>query len=150
DRTLAWFPALSALASLVVVGVFAGLVAATGVTSSSGLEGMGWLLVALGYVALAFVGTYFLAALVEAADARLRGSRLGVAEALQATNRHLPVIVPWALLQGVVSTVMSALENRGGSLGQLTIRLLGVAWSVLTYLAVPIIVLENVGPISAL
>ena len=76
DRTLAWFPALSGNASLVVVGIFAALVWTTGVEKTAGQESMqaiGYVFVVVGYIALAFVATYFLAALVHAANERLEG-----------------------------------------------------------------------------
>ena len=153
DRTLAWFPILSTIASLLVLGVFAGLVAITGLQTSGanqGLEGMGYVFIGVGYIAMAFVGTYFLAALVSAANERLEGRDSTVRESLTATNGRLHVILPWALVQGVVSIVISALENRGGWFGTLIIRMLGAAWAVLTYLTVPIIVLEALGPIAGL
>jgi hypothetical protein len=153
DRTLAWFPVISAIASLVVLGVFAGLIAAMGVDSSSGtegLEGIGYVLIGVGYVALAFVGTYFLAALVFAANARLDGRPTSLGEAFGQANSHLHVILPWALLTGVVSIVISTLESRGGFVSDLVGRMLGAAWSVLTFLTVPVLVLENVGPVTAL
>jgi hypothetical protein len=153
DRSLAWFPVLSAIASLVVFGVFAGLIAATGVndsSSGSGLEGIGYLFIGLGYVALAFVGTYFLAALVSAANERLNGRPTSVSEGFRAANTRLHVILPWALVQGVVSIVIGSLENRGGWFGQFVTRMLGAAWAVLTFLTVPIIVLEDLGPVRAI
>src|SRR5438552_6541461 len=76
DKTLAWFPVFSFLGSLLVVGVIAGLVAAAGFDhgdTSDSLAPMGYVFVVVGYVGLAFVQTYFLAALVAGADARLQG-----------------------------------------------------------------------------
>ncbi len=153
DRTLAWFPVLSAIASLVVLGVFAGLVAVTGVQTSGanqGLQGIGYVFIGVGYIAMAFVGTYFLAALVAAANERLEGRDSTVSQTIAATNGRLHVILPWALVQGVVSIVISSLENRGGWFGGIIVRLLGAAWAVLTFLTVPVIVLEDLGPIAAL
>jgi hypothetical protein len=53
-------------------------------------------------------------------------------------------------VQGVVSIVISSLENRGGWFGQFVTRMLGAAWAVLTYLTVPILVFEDLGPVNAI
>jgi hypothetical protein len=49
DKSLAWFPVLSFIASLIVVGAFAGLVALVGVDSEGtkdALQPVGWVLIA--------------------------------------------------------------------------------------------------------
>jgi hypothetical protein len=153
DRTLAWFPVLSAVASLVVVGIFAGLIAATGVDSDKsheGLKAIGYVFVFAMYVGLAFVTTYFLGALVHAANERLNGHDARFGDSIGAANSRLHRILPWALVQATVSIILRSIEERAGWLGQIVVGLLGAAWSVLTFLTVPIIMLEDVGPVNAL
>ncbi len=152
DKTLAVFPILSAVASLVLVGIVAGLIAATGVNSSggnSGLKGIGYVFIVAGYIALAFVATYFLGALVYAANEALEGRRAALGESFAAANAKLHRILPWALVQATVSIIIQALESRG-FLGQIVASLVGAAWAVVTFLTVPIIMLEDLGPINAL
>ena len=151
DRTLLWFPVLSAISGLVVFGIFAGLVAATGVDNGSngGLKGIGYLFIVIGYVALALVSTYFLGALVHGANQALEGRRAQLSECFAAANERLPRLLPWAVVQATVSIIIQALEERG-FLGQIVATLLGAAWAVLTFLTIPIIMLEDVGPIAAL
>ena len=152
DKTLAVFPILSAVASLIVVGVFAGLIAATGVNSSgggSGLKGIGYVFIVVGYIALAFVGTYFLGALVHAANEALEGRHAALGESFADANAKLHRILPWALVQATVSIIIQQLEQRG-FVGQIVASLIGAAWSVVTFLTVPIIMLEDLGPIAAL
>src|SRR5680860_49046 len=81
DKSLAAFPVLSGVVSLVVAGAFGGLIwltsfqdttSATGSTSTS-FEPIGYVFVALMYLALAFVTVYFQSALTAAADLSLRG-----------------------------------------------------------------------------
>ncbi len=148
DRSLAWFPVLSAIAGLIVVGVVAGLIAATG-TSNGSLKGIGYVFVVAGYVALAFVTTYFLGALVHGANEALNGNRSGFGECFAAANERLHRILPWAIVQASVSIVIQALENQR-LIGQIVASLIGGAWAVLTFLTVPIIMLEDLGPINAL
>lgn len=152
DKALAVFPALSAVVGLVVVGIFAGLIAATGINNahgSSGLGGIGYVFIAIGYIALAFVTTYFLGALVHGANEALEGRRPELGECFAAANAKLHRLLPWALVQGTVSIVIRALEDRG-FIGQIVASLVGAAWAIVTFLTVPIIMLEDVGPIAAL
>jgi hypothetical protein len=152
DKTLAVFPLLSAVVGLVVVGIFAGLIAATGVNNASGgsgLKGIGYVFVAIGYIALAFVATYFLGALVHAANEALEGRHAELGESFAAANAKLHRLLPWAFVEGTVSIIIRALEDRG-FLGQIVASLIGAAWSIVTFLTVPIIMLEDLGPIAAL
>jgi hypothetical protein len=148
EKSLAWFPVLSAIAGLIVVGAVAGLVAATG-TSNGSLQAIGYVFVAVGYIALAFVTTYFLGALVHGANEALNGNRPEFGECFAAANERLHRILPWAVVQASVSIVIQALENQR-LIGQIVASLIGGAWAVLTFLTVPIIMLEDLGPINAL
>jgi Family of unknown function (DUF6159) len=153
DRTLAWFPVLSAIGALVVIGVFGGLVAATGVDTTAGhqsLQAIGYVFIVVGYIALAFVTTYFLAALVHGANERLEGRDSTVGGGLGAANAKLHRILPWAIVQGTVSVVIAAIEERAGFVGQIIVRLIGAAWAIVTFLTIPIIMLEDLGPWNAL
>jgi hypothetical protein len=153
NKTLATFPVLSGLASLAIIGVFAGLIAATGLDTTGGnegLEGIGYVFVALAYVALALANTYFTAALVSGANDVLDGRDTTLGDSLGAANGKLHRILPWALVQATVSMVISAIEERAGFVGQLIAGLLGAAWAIVTFLTIPIIMLEDLGPWNAL
>ncbi|MBV8952305.1 MAG: hypothetical protein JOZ99_15635 [Actinobacteria bacterium] len=153
DRQLIWLPVLSFLATLVVAGVIAGLVFLTRTHDASGhtqIGAAGYVVAIVGYFAVAFVGVYFLGALVAAADEVLRGGHPAVGAALQAANQRIHRLLPWAIVTATVTLILNALERRGGWVGRIVGSLLGLAWSVLTFLTVPIIMLENVGPGDAL
>jgi hypothetical protein len=157
ERELAWLPIFSFVASLVVVGIFGLAVWAT-VGKETGLDGTdhysmtvaGWILTACAYVAVAFVQTYFLAALCAGANERLRGQDTDLGRALAVANARLHRILPWAIVSATVSMIIQAIEERFGILGRVIAGLLGAGWAVLTFLTVPIIVFEDVGPIVAL
>jgi len=152
DKSLAWFPVLSFLASLLVVGAIAALVAVSGVDDSgtrTSLAPFGYVLVAIGYLALAFVQTYFLAALVAGADERLRGGSSTVRNALDVANSRLHRLLPWAVVTATVTVILNALE-RQGIVGRIVASLLGLAWSVVTFLTIPILVIEDIGVGAAL
>jgi hypothetical protein len=155
DKTLAAIPAISAVFSLVALAVFGGLFYALGLDTGSGKEGseaidaMGYVIAAIAYVAFAFVTVYFQSALVAGANERLEGGDATVGKAIGAASGKLHRILPWAMVTATVSFILSQLERQGW-VGQLVANLLGMAWSVLTFLTIPIIMLEDVGPVAAL
>jgi Family of unknown function (DUF6159) len=147
DKTLAWFPVFSFLGSIAVFAVFGGLVAAAGLDhkgSEDSLAPMGWVFIAFGYLALAFVQTYFLAALVAGADVRLRGGNSNVTTAMAVANSRLHRLLPWVIVSATVSLILNQLE-RQGIVGRIIASLIGLAWSLITFLTIPILVLEDVG-----
>ena len=153
DKTLAAFPVLSTIASLLVVAIFGGLTVGLGVDHDHGQEGLkaiGYVFIVVGYIVLAFVTTYFTGALVAGANDALQGRPTTLGESLAAANAKLHRLLPWAIVQGTVSAIIAAIEERFGTLGQIASRLLGAAWAVVTFLTIPIIMLEDLGPWNAL
>jgi hypothetical protein len=152
DKTLAWFPVLSFLASLAVVGIIAALVATMGIDNADtkdSLAPIGYVLIAVGYLGLAFVQTYFLAALVAGADERLRGGNSTVKGAIEVANSRLHRLLPWAVVTATVTVILNMLE-RQGIVGRIIGSLIGLAWSVVTFLTIPILVIEDIGVGKAL
>ena len=95
--------------------------------------------------------TYFLAALCAGANERLQGRDTTIGnDARRREQSRLHRILPWAILSATVSIIIEAIEERFGFLGQIIAGLIGAAWNVVTFLTVPIIVFEDVGPITAL
>src|SRR4029079_791684 len=153
DKTLAWFPVLSALGSLVVLAVIGGRSLATGMddtASGTSLQPIGWVLIVVMYLALAMVQTYFLAGLVAGADRRLRGQDSSLKGALEIANSRLHRLLPWAVVTATVTMVLQAIEERFGIIRTIVARLVGLAWNLVTFLVVPILVLEDLGVGDAL
>jgi hypothetical protein len=153
DKTLAAFPVISLIVTLVVLGIFAALIGLTGVDTTDGqesLEAIGYVYIVVGYVVLAFVATYFTGALVAGANDVLEGRRATLGDSFAAANSKLHRLLPWALVQATVSMIIQAIEDRLGPLGQIIASLIGAAWAVVTFLTIPIIMLEDVGPWNAL
>ena len=152
DKTLAWFPVLSALGCAGVLVVCAGLFAVAGIDDSANgtaLQPFGYVLIAFAYLGVAFVQTYFLAGLVAGADTRLHGGDSTVQSALAVANSKLHRLLPWAIVSATVSAILNQLE-RQGIIGQIVASLVGMAWNLVTFLTVPILVIEDLGVGAAL
>ena len=154
DKTLAALPAFSGLVSLLALAVFAGLFLLLGIDFGSGdesaaVEPAGYVIGVFAYLAFAFIAVYFQAALVAGANERLQGGDANVGRSLTAANERLPRLLPWAVVTATVSIILSQLERQGW-VGAIVANLLGMAWAVVTFLTVPIIMLEDLGPVAAL
>ena len=84
-----------------------------------------------------------------AADRRLKGQAVTIGEALHESAARAHVLLPWAVVSATVSIVLRAIEQRGGILGRIVGAIAGVAWSVVTFLVLPVLVFEGIGPIAA-
>lgn len=98
------------------------------------------------YLVITFVVTYFAAALVAGAWERLNGGSPTLGSSFGAATRRIGPIAGWALLSGTVGLVIQAIEERLGVVGQLLGGAIGMAWRIVTWLAVPVIVVEGSGP----
>jgi hypothetical protein len=150
DRKLAILPLLSGLAMLVVALVFfapAALIVHNSTNNSPGPTS--WILGAVGYLVITYVLVFFNAALVFAADKRLRGEEVTIGEAIHAAGARAHVLLPWAVLSATVSIALRALEERAGIVGRIVGSLVGLAWSLVTFLVLPVLVIEQLGPIQA-
>lgn len=113
--------------------------------------GAGIPLVAIGIYVLSVVGTYFSVGLAAAADRIFRGeAEVTVGDGLAVARSHFAEICGWAALSTAVALVVGALEQQGGALGDIAGRLVGTAWSLVTFLAVPVIAIEGTGPFATL
>jgi hypothetical protein len=95
------------------------------------------------YLASMFLGTFFNVAFYNEILAALSGQPVSVGRGLRFAMTRLKAILMWSLLAGIVGLVIKALEERFGLIGRIVMRLIGVAWSVASVFAVPIIVRDE-------
>ena len=108
--------------------------------------------------ALAVVGTYlatlvathFAVALAAASAEVLDGREATVGGGTAVASARLGAIAGWALVLTTVNLVIQALRSRAGPIGNLLLGAATVAWGLATFLVVPIVALEGLGPLAAL
>ena len=144
DKELITLPMISIASSVVIVVSFIWLWLPD--ADNAGESGAGTL---FGFFALYFVLSYitifFNAALVHAANERLGGGDPTIKSALRGALSRAGKILPWAILSATVSIVLRSLEERVGALGRIVVGLIGLAWALVTFLVLPLIVIEGVG-----
>jgi hypothetical protein len=145
-RELVRFPLYGAAATivcaLIVVGPGVFLI-------EDGKAAFGGPLAVIGFYLLALIGFYFSVGLAAAADMIFQGREATVGDGLAVARSRFSQIAGWAAISTVVGLVLSALENQGLA-GQIAGRLLAVGWSLITFLAAPVIALEGTGPFETL
>lgn len=149
DKRLLLFPAISAVAWLVVVAGFA--LPVFGLSAFDGLGAGGWYSAAfLFYVLQYFVIFYFNTALVGAVMIRLDGGTPTLADGLRIANRRLGAILGYAVISATVGVILRAIQERLGFVGRLVVGLVGASWAVATFLVVPVIVTRDRGPVDSI
>jgi hypothetical protein len=119
-------------------------------TDSTAAKVGGAVLVAIGAYLASFFVIYYNVALAAAADQALRGEEPHVEAARAVARSRLGVIARWALVSAVVSIVLSTLRERGGAAGDITAAIGGAIWSLVTFMVVPVLAFEGIGPFAAM
>ncbi|QWT19936.1 hypothetical protein KPL74_19580 [Bacillus sp. NP157] len=156
DKEMLLFPLFAGLASLVVIASFAWPVISLYHGHRTGLEDGGrhvspmFLAVSFAFYFLQYgVVIFFNTALASAAFIRLDGGNPTLNDGLRAAWSKLPAIVGYALISATVGMVLRAIQERAGFVGRIVAGLLGVGWTVATFLVVPVLAAQNVGPVDA-
>jgi hypothetical protein len=146
DKELVVFPIVSAIGALIVMAVFA--IPGFLLQAAGGNEMAFYALLLLFYLVMYSVVIFANAALVGAALIRLRGGDPTLSDGLTIASSRFGAIVGYALIAATVGLLLQALSRRGAP-GDIVRSLIGVAWNLVTFLVVPVLVVEGVGPIEA-
>ncbi len=145
----------SALVTLSVLGGIAALCAALALGIPAAVlydrdqEVIAVVLAVIGAYAATFLSVYFGVALAAAAAKVLDGEDATVADGLAAARTRVGPIAGWAVVLLTVNLVISFIRERTGPLGDVIAGIAGVAWGLVTFLVVPVIALEGLGPWAA-
>ncbi|MBL8952664.1 MAG: hypothetical protein JNK82_17930 [Myxococcaceae bacterium] len=149
DKELIVFPIISVIGVLLVSAGFIVPVVATGAADQLDDGPLGYVVVFAFYFATYFVIFFCNSALVGAALIRLRGGDPTVADGLRIATSRIGAIVGYALVAATVGMILRLIERRAALLGRIVAAVVGLAWNLATFLAVPVLVTENIGPIEA-
>ena len=153
DKELLLLPVMSVAVLVVILGSLAVPVAVLGGFTSggvSGYPGTGAMLGALMFYVVAYFTTlFFNTALVGAAMMRMDGGNPRLSDGLRIAWQRAGRIFGYACIAATVGMLLRSLENRVGWLGQIAINLIGVGWTLATFLVVPVLVARDVGPVEA-
>lgn len=151
DRELVAIPVVAGIVSLLVFGAITGV----GIVVVGGADGVEagnvalWLFGVAALVMATWVSAIGQAAVVAGAAERMDGGDPTLSSAYAVARSRVARLLEWAALATVVSIVLDQIEQRLGVLGQVVSWLGGIAFSVMSFLALPVIVFEDLGAIEA-
>jgi hypothetical protein len=153
DKELMIFPLIAFMASILVLITFAVPTVLAGVLDSAVANGevgvFSYVVAFLFYAVMYFVTIFFNTALVGTAMIRLEGGDPTVRDGLRIATSKLGKIFGYAVIAATVGTILRAISERSGALGQFVVSLVGFVWGIATFLVVPVLVVEDVGPLEA-
>jgi len=143
DKELLALPVISGIASIIAAITFIIPLLATTNLESETIGATTYALLFVMYVVLAYITIFFNAALVSATHERLCGGDPTIGSAIRGAASRAGKILPWAIVSATVSIILRAIEERVGFLGRIVAAFAGMAWTVVTFLVLPIIVIED-------
>lgn len=154
DKELVIFPIVSGIATLLVFIIFATPLWLSGyferVEEGTGSQVMGFVVFFAMYVVLYTVVNYCNAALIGASLIRLRGGDPTASDGFKIANQHVGPIVGYAIVGATIGVLLQTLRERLGILGQVVAWLGQTAWNVTTFLVIPVLIVEGIGPVEGI
>jgi len=156
DKKLLCFPFLSGVCCLIVLGAAAVPALLGGGEASAEADASGaeqviiYGVIFLLYFTCYLIITFFNSAVVASAARRMQGESTTLADGFRAAFYCLHLIAGWALVMATVGLLLSVLEDRLGRVGKLFVWLLGLSWAAVSFLVVPVLVIEQRSPVAAL
>lgn len=154
DRELLVFPAISSVAAVIVAASFIlpmlTFFAAQGEAVQRQDMPIGfWVWMFAFYLVQYFVIFFFNTALIGAASIRLEGGDPTVADGFRIAWERIGKILGYAVIAATVGMILRAIEERAGWIGKIVVGMIGVAWTMATFMVVPVLVHRDVGPMEA-
>jgi hypothetical protein len=153
DRELLIFPILSSIGLIIVTASFALPMFFAGMFDNLVSEKLPlavYLITFLFYIVQYTVVFFCNTALVGAAMIRLDGGDPSVGDGFRIAFSRLGAIVGYAVIAATVGMILRTISEKSKGLGRFVISLIGFAWNVATFLVVPVLAVEGVGPFEAI
>jgi hypothetical protein len=152
DKELLIFPIISSIGLLLVTAVFIIPFFVSAALDSVFLEDVqiaGFVVLFAYYIVQYTVIFFANTALVGAAMIRLQGGDPTVRDGIDVALKNFGAILGYALIAATVGVLLKAVNDRSKGFGRFIVSLIGTAWNIATYLVVPILAVEGIGPIDA-
>lgn len=156
DPELLWLTVLGVVFAIVGL-LIGGLIALVGGMAASGPDEWwtpnGGVLFIAGFVGILLAGisnVFFHGALVHGALARLSGGDPTVRSAIAGARGRFRFLVGWAIVSIIFAMIMQAIRDRGGFIAALFTWIAEAAWEVISFLVLPVIIVERKGPFASL
>lgn len=151
-KELIVFPVISGIASLLLIAAIMVPAAVLSGISGGQFENQ-WVFYAflfLFYFLTSFVVIFMNTGLVACARVGLQGGDPSVSDGLGVAFRNIGRIAVWALINATVGMVLRMVRERAGILGAVLSSIVAVAWNLVTFFVVPVIIFQGMGVIESI
>jgi hypothetical protein len=102
------------------------------------------------YLLSMFIATFCNVAFFHEILAALSGQPVSIVRGLKFALSKMGAILMWTLFAGLVGLIIKTIEERMGLIGRIIAKIVGIAWSVASVFAIPVIVCQegNANPLS--
>ncbi len=100
------------------------------------------------YLITYFLCTYFMAAIVGAADVRIGGRRPAVSDGFRTANACFGRLVVWSVFAATFGVLLRLASLRWEQAGRLQARILGNPWPIASVFVLPALTIEDLGPVA--
>lgn len=152
DKEILLFPVLSGIACIIFVSLMIVPALIAGTVFGSSMDNpvilYGGLFVF--YLITSFIVVFFNTALVTCAHIRLTGKDPTFHDGISNATKHIGRIFAWAVVSATVGVILSIIRDESNIIGQIIISMIGMAWGLLTYFVIPVMILEDLGIASSI
>lgn len=156
DRELLLLPVISGICCLSVMAIFIiqaldhGWMNHLSRQATAQQKNTGYCFMFLFYYCNYLVIIFFNSAIIACAVMRMNGGNPTLADGLQSAVNRFPQIAGWALIAATIGFLLGMVESGSRRGRGIIAGILGIAWTMVSYLAIPLIVVEKTNPLFAL
>jgi hypothetical protein len=142
DKEIMLFPIISGVVGIALLGFLLVSMLSTSLPGDTS-NVTSYLLLFIYYLASYFTVIFFNTGLVTCANIRMNGGDPKFSDGMNNAMKNVGKIFVWALISATVGIILRRLSERSGLVGRIILGLIGMAWSLLTFFVVPIMIFEN-------
>ena len=155
DKKMLLFPILSGVCTLLIVASFFIPVFVMGYFPFVGdpeqlSDTAKYISIFLFYFINYFIILFFNSAAVAYAIDLMRGGSPTIGAAFGKVQSRLVPLLGWTAIASTVGLILNTIENQSDKIGRIVIAFLGLSWTVVSFLVLPILIVEGKGPFTSL
>lgn len=105
---------------------------------------------ALAYiVAFVFIPMFINATMFKYVLHNMQNNKCSIITAIGQTGKNIPALLGWTLISGSIGVIFKGIEGGHRTSRRIFQNILGFSWGICSYLIMPIMIGQNVGPIKA-
>lgn len=152
NKDLVWFPIISAVISIIVLGsLFVPAYFLTGIKEGNAQSNyLYYVFLFIFYLVASFIVIFFNTGLVTCAQISLQGGDPSFSDGFNNAVKHIGKIFVWALISASVGMVLRMISERAGIIGRIIIGIIGLAWQLITFFVIPVMIFEEIGVVESI